>query len=270
MKFTILGSTGFIGSALISYLKSQHIECVTLDLRTEEISDKSLGHVIYAIGEPNFKEKPIESIDAHVLKLEKFLKKANFESFLYLSSTKIYYGSTFTDEDSSLVVNPLKFYSLYNISKIMGEAICNLSQKQNVRIVRLSTVTGKNFKTSNFISSIIFDAIRNKEIILKTKLDSKRDYILLEDVVQILPKISISGKNKIYNVAYGQNLKTREIVEKIKEITGCTYKVERDAKEYSYPPISIQKIKNEFNFNPTSSILTKLNEIIMAFQKNKV
>ena len=76
MKFTILGSSGFIGSALSSHLKSQQIECVDLDLRTEEISDKSLGHVIYAIGEPNFKEKPIQSVDAHVLKLEKFLEKA--------------------------------------------------------------------------------------------------------------------------------------------------------------------------------------------------
>ena len=115
-----MGSSGFIGSALSSHLKSQQIECVDLDLRTEEISDKSLGHVIYAIGEPNFKEKPIQSIDAHVLKLEKFLQKANFESFLYLSSTRIYYGSTSTDEDSSLLVNPLKFDNLYNISKIIS------------------------------------------------------------------------------------------------------------------------------------------------------
>jgi nucleoside-diphosphate-sugar epimerase len=270
LKFTILGSSGFIGSALSSHLKSQQIECVDLDLRTEEIRDKSLGHVIYAIGEPNFKEKPIQSIDAHVLKLEKFLEKANFESFLYLSSTRIYYGSTSTDEDSSLLVNPLKFDNLYNISKIMGEAICNLSHKQNVRIVRLSNVTGKNFDTNIFLSSIIYDAITNKEIILKTKLDSKRDYILLEDVVKILPKISMFGKSKIYNVAYGKNLKNSEIVEKIKEITGCTYKVEKNAKDYSYQPISIQKIQNEFNFNPTSSILTKLNEIITAFQKNKI
>ena len=100
-------------------------------------------------------------------------------------------------------------------------------------------------------------AITNKEIILKTKLDSKRDYILLEDVVKILPKISMFGKSKIYNVAYGKNLKNSEIVEKIKEITGCTYKVEKNAKDYSYQPISIQKIQNEFNFNPTSSILIK-------------
>ena len=270
MKFTILGSTGFIGSSLINYLKSQGIECDTLDLRTQNIDEKSLGHVIYAIGDAgeSFKKKPVEAIDAYILKLKKFLEKANFESFLYLSSTRIYYNSTSTDEDSSLIVDPLKFDNLYNICKIMGEAICNASQKQNVRIVRLSNVTGENFNPNVFLSSIISDAIRNKEIILKTKLESEKDYVLLENVMEILPKISMFGKDKIYNVGYGQNLTNKEIVEKIKEITGCTYSIEPKAKKYSFPTISIQKIKNEFNFQPTS-ILTKLNDIITALQKKQ-
>ena len=93
-------------------------------------------------------------------------------------------------------------------------------------------------------------------------------HILLEDVIEILPKICMSGKDKMYNVGYGQNLKNREIVEKIKEITGCTYSVVKDAKEHSFPTISIQKIQNEFNFQPTS-ILTKLDDIIMALQKKQ-
>jgi nucleoside-diphosphate-sugar epimerase len=76
------------------------------------------------------------------------------------------------------------------------------------------------------------------------------------------------GKDKIYNIGSGQNLKNEEIVEKIKEITGCTYSVVKDAKEHSFPTISIQKIQNEFNFQPTS-ILTKLNDIITAVQKKQ-
>jgi len=268
LKFTILGSTGFIGSSLTNYLKSQAIQCDTLDLRTDKINEKSLGHVIYAIGDAgeSFKKNPIGAIDAHVVKLKKFLERANFESFLYLSSTRVYYSSTSTREDSTLIVDPLKFDNLYNICKIMGEAICNASQKQNVRIVRLSNVTGKNFNTNVFLPSIIFDAIKNKEIILKTKLESEKDYVLLEDVMEILPKICMSGKDKMYNVGYGQNLKNIDIVEKIKEITGCTYNVAKDAKEHSFPTISIQKIQNEFNFQPTS-ILAKLNDIITAIQK---
>ena len=60
-----------------------------------------------------------------------------------------------------------------------------------------------------------------------------------------------------------------DIVEKIKQITGCTYSVTKDAKKHSFPTISIQKIQNEFNFQPTS-ILTKLNDIITAVQKNRI
>ena len=84
--------------------------------------------------------------------------------------------------------------------------------------------------------------------------------------MEILPKICMSGKDKMYNVGYGQNLKNIDIVEKIKQITGCTYNVAKDAKEHSFPTISIQKIQNEFNFQPTS-ILAKLNDIITAIQK---
>jgi UDP-glucose 4-epimerase len=86
--------------------------------------------------------------------------------------------------------------------------------------------------------------------------------------MEILPKISMFGKDKIYNVGCGQNLTNKKIVEKIKEITGCRYSIEPKAKKYSFPTISIQKIKNEFNFQPTS-ILTKLNDIITALQKKQ-
>ena len=179
MKFTVFGSSGYLGSSLVQKFKSEKIECLTPDIRKDKIGDKDLGHIIYAIGVSNFKQNPSKAIDAHVILLNKLLNEVKFESFLYLSSTRIYYDASSTDENSSLVINPSDNNNLYNISKIMGEVICNSSKKQNVRIARLSNVTGNNFNTNLFLPAIIQDAINFKKITLETKLDSEKDMCIL-------------------------------------------------------------------------------------------
>jgi len=265
MRFTVFGSKGYLGTALTDYLKSQNIECLTPDVRNEPIPKENLGHVIYAIGVPGFKQNPIKAVDAHVFLLNKILNETNFESFLYLSSTRIYSNASSTKENLSLVVNPSDFDNLYNISKIMGEAICNISKKQNVRIVRLSNVTGHNFNSSIFLTSIIQDAIKFKKIILQTKLESEKDYVFIDDVLDILPKISMYGKNSVYNIASGQNLTNEKIVRKIQKDTGCEVEVIKNAKKYMFLPISIELIKKEFNFKSTL-VLDKFEDIINAYR----
>ena len=266
MKFTIFGSTGYLGSSLIEKFKADNIEYVAPDLRNEKNLEENLGHVIYAIGVPNFKQFPSKAIDAHVILLNKLLNETNFESFLYLSSTRIYHNASSTDERANLLVNPLDENNLYNISKIMGEAICNSSKKSNVRIVRLSNVTGKNFNSNLFLPSIILESLRSKKITLQTNLQSEKDYVYIDDVVDILPKISLHGNDSTYNVASGKNTTNEQIVKELQKITGCEVEVAKNATKYSFPTISIEKIQNEFDFKPTS-ILDKFDEIVNEYKK---
>lgn len=265
MKFTVFGSTGYLGSSLVKKFRSENIECATPDIRNDKITDEDLGHVIYAIGVPNFKQNPSKAIDAHVILLNKLLNEVKFESFLYLSSTRVYYNTPSTDENSSLVVNPTDDNNLYNISKIMGEAICNSSKKQNVRIVRLSNVIGNNFNSNLFLPSIIQDAINFKKIILQTRLDSEKDYVYIDDVLDILPKISLQGKDVIYNIANGKNTSNEEIVKKLQGITGCEIEIEKTAITYRFPTISINRIQKEFGFKPTS-VLEKFENIVSDYK----
>ncbi len=267
MKFTVFGSSGYIGSSLVNKLKSSNIEYSTPDIRKDKITNENLGHVVYAIGEPNFKQEPLKTIDSDVILLKKLLSESNFDSFLYLSSTRVYFNSISTHEDSPLVVEPDNYDNLYNISKIMGETICNISKKQNIRIVRLSNVTGNNFNANIFLSSIIQEAVKTKKITLQTKLDSERDYVFIDDVIDMMIKISLFGKNSIYNIANGENLTNEKIVNKIQDIIKCEVKVIENAKKYSFLPISINRIQDEFNFIPTP-VLSKFENIINSY-KNK-
>ena len=265
MKFSVFGSNGFIGSNMVNFLRNQRTECDVLDPNDETIFERELGHAIYGIGiTADFRKKPFETVEAHVCLLQKILKKCKFDSFLYLSSTRVYSGSTSTNETEPLLVNPNNSDDLYNISKLMGESLCLASNFQNVRIARLSNVVGNNKNGNDFISTILHDAIINKKIILHTKPSSEKDYVHIDDVVKILFQIVLHGKEKIYNIASGKNTKVIEITNKINNLTNCEVHFAFDAIEQSFPQINIKRIQNEFSFKPTFT-LDKLEKIVATY-----
>lgn len=265
MKFTILGSKGFIGSNLVKNLQAEGVECYCPDIRTDDISGQDLGHVIYAIGIPDFLTRPFDAVEAHVCSFKKIITETTFDSLLYCSGTRVYLENIKTTENSSLSINPNKFEHLYNISKIMGESLCIAAKNPRIKIARLSNVTGNNFESNLFIPSIIREAVIHKKITLQSKLESQKDYIHINDVINILPKICVDGKNQIYNVASGTNLSSKSIIDKIVQIMPVDIEVIPDAKEYSFPPINIDLLKNEFDFKPIS-ILDFIEDMVKNFR----
>jgi len=266
MKITILGASGFIGSHLVTQLREEQINYWAPDRDDFAIYKRHLGHVIYCIGlTADFRTRPFDTVDAHVCLLPKVLKQCKFDSFLYLSSTRVYGAAQgIAREEDPLKIQPLDFNDLYNISKAMGESICFATGKDNVRVVRLSNVYGCDFKSENSISSLIRDAFKNKRIVLHTSLDSKKDYINIKDVVNILPKIAVHGNRKIYNVASGKNVTNAQIVDILGRLTGCIVEVDENAKRICYPNIYVSRIKEEFAFTP-SKITDDLNELVSKY-----
>ena len=263
--FSIIGSNGFIGSNLVKRFNEESTDYSVPDIEDASFLNKNLGDVIYTLGVSDFKKKPYRTVDAHVCILRKILENGRFDSFLYFSSGRIYYNGKTSFEDDSITVNSSNIDDLYNISKLLGESLCISSKLENVRIVRPSNVTGNSFTSNLFIPSIIKDAIKDKKIVLHSSLDSEKDYVYIDDLTKIIPEISLNGKEKIYNIAYGQNTKTKSIVDEISRITNCSVEVAPDAQKFSFPQISIERIKNEFNFKP-ASIIDKLENMVKSFE----
>jgi len=268
LKFTIFGASGFIGSNLAEHFKKEKIDFSVPDIRKEDILNNSLGHVIYSIGVSDFLQRPYDAVEAHVCILRKLLQYGKFDSLLYISSGRIYYNGTSTNEEDSLIINPLQTSDLYNISKVMGESLCVASRHENIRIVRPSNVTGNNITSNLFIPSILRDAVDKKIITLHSTLDSEKDYVYIDDVITILPKIALHGKHKVYNLAFGKNITNKEIVEEISRVTNCKVQITSDAKRFSYPNISITRIQNEFGYKPVS-IIPKLEKMIASYKNSK-
>jgi nucleoside-diphosphate-sugar epimerase len=251
--FTVLGGQGFIGSNLVKYLRESDDEVYVPQRGDQSILRKALGHVIYCIGlTADFRQRTHDTVRAHVCYLSEVLEKTRFDSLLYLSSTRVYANMTRTSEDQALTVNPQDPDDLYDLSKLMGESLCFSCGRPNVRVARLSNVYGLDFKNPMFIFSVIRDAVDEKKVILSVSLDSEKDYVSINDVVNLLREIAIRGHHRLYNVASGVNTTNRELLQSVQSITGCTLEVSENAEKITYPKISISRIREEFNFSPAS------------------
>jgi nucleoside-diphosphate-sugar epimerase len=252
-RFTIIGGKGFVGSHLTRALEAAG---ETVDIPTKgdvESLKGSLGHVLYCAGTTSdFRQRPFDTIDAHVSLLSHVLRAADFESLTYLSSTRVYIRAESTAEDAVLPVLPSDPGDLFNLSKLAGEALCQQSGRAGVRAVRLSNVLGEDFQSDNFVFSLMRDARQSGSIHLQTTLDSEKDYIHIDDAVELILNIARRGKNPVYNVASGKNLSNREVVEAIQTAIPCTLVVDSAANSIRFAPIDTGLIKSEFQFKPRS------------------
>lgn len=268
--FTVIGSAGFIGSHLIHYLRQARFDYCAPNRGDPEVFSRPLGHVIYCAGyTADFRVKMFETVEAHVCYLKNIIARAQFDSLLYLSSTRVYQGADTTHEESDLKINPHNSGNLYNLSKLMGESLCFSIPKPNMRVVRLSNVYGTDMGPQNFLGSLIHDAVEKKEIVLKTALTSSKDYIAVEDVAPLLVAIATRGKHKLYNLASGRNVTNQQIVECLASIAHCSVRVDSHAPDASFPSIQIKRIQSEFQFAPLvlEEILPKITQSVLCSQK---
>lgn len=250
MKFTVFGASGFIGSHLLEHLEGAGHECYAPARGDVSVFERKLGHVMYCIGlTADFRQRPFDTVRAHACFLAEVLERADFESLLYLSSTRVYAGAESGEEDARLVAG-----DLYNLSKLTGESLCFASGRGNVRVARLSNVFGGDFFSENFLPSVIRAAITEHHIVLHTPLDMAKDYVSVDDVAGILPRIAVGGKHRIYNVASGRNTSNRELVAKLSEITGCSVNGVSGKATEIFPSIVIRRLEQEFGYSPLNAL----------------
>jgi nucleoside-diphosphate-sugar epimerase len=271
-RFTILGGTGFVGAHLARHLRANGDE-VSRPGREASLNGE-LGHVVYAIGlTADFRSRPFATIDAHVSRLARVLERARFESFLYLSSTRVYARSPSGDEDSVLSVDPSSPDDLYQLSKLTGESLCLGIDMRTVRVARLSNVfgppiEGAGMHPESLLPGLMRSAIIDGRVRLRTAPETAKDYVFVDDVAKALRRIALQGRSRLYNVASSVNVSNRDIVRRIAEITGCTVEFAHGAPKIIFPRIATERIRSEFAppdalWTPTS-LLTWIGAMLAA------
>lgn len=254
--FTVLGASGYVGSHLVAHLRSCGYPVWAPARGDVEIFSRPLGHVFYCVGlTADFRTRPFETVEAHVGFLADVLQRAQFESLLYLSSTRVYMGGSSTQEDAPLTVCPAEPAHLYNLSKLAGESLCHASGRPGVRVVRLSNVVGPDMEptSGNFIASLLNGA-RMGHIFLQSSLESTKDYIHVNDVMEGLLLIAVKGCSSIYNLASGKNTTHKEWMHWMVQNFGCDFSVELNAPVQHFPEIEVGKMEKEFEFCARSEL----------------
>lgn len=254
--FTVLGASGYVGSALVRHLRAIGEDCATPGRGDPCLFERPLGHVIYCIGlTADFAQRPFDTVDAHVGVLRELLARGRFDSLVYLSSTRLYdsqphAAGALCRETDDLHLNPHNRRHIYDLSKAMGEALCLQASGGRARVARLSCVYGGDLDQENFLHATIRKALTRHRLEIDSAPDTARDYIHIDDVVRLLPEIARRGRG-VYNLASGVNVANRQLVAAVSTATGCAIRL-TGRNGAPAPLVSVERLRDEFDFRPAA------------------
>lgn len=240
-KILVTGATGLVGSAIVKKLLEQGNNKVVALVRNSEKAEKifadyatgnleimisdicdlkpeaiGVDYIIHAASQTSskaFVNQPVETINTAIKGTTTILEFARVnpvKSFVYLSSMEVY-GLPVTDEkiyeDHSTNLDTMAVRSCYPESKRMCENICvSYSSEYDipVKIVRLTQTFGPGvaYNDGRVFAEFARCAIEGRNIVLKTKGETKRNYLYLEDAVDAVLAVLLKGENgNAYNAA---------------------------------------------------------------------
>ena len=259
--FTVLGAGGWIGKQLCTYLENQGYVVYPVGRQTLNdwlSSENNPGRVINTIGlTADFRDQPHETCEAHVEIVSRILRRKNLERLVSLSSTRLYINSTQTDEKSNISVNSNDPGDIFSLSKLLGEALILQDPNPQLKVARISNVIGKNQPKDTFIGMLIDEYNKKGYAEILQPPDYGKDYIAITETLRLLTKISISSKNRIYNIASGQNISNQRIAEWLTQ-QGIEVRFKSVRKGHqSFPKINIENTQREFTTSPLDLSITK-------------
>jgi UDP-glucose 4-epimerase len=210
---------------------------------------------------------------ANALNLIEMCSRHHVNRFIF-SSTAAVYGipeNVPVTEDSSLLpINP------YGASKMMVErALGDISLSSDLQYVALRYFNvagadplsriGQRYKEATHLITLSLRTalgLREQLNIFGADYDTPdgtciRDYIHVDDLVDThllaLDYLSEGHKSRVFNCGYGHGYSVREVVEKVKQVTGVDFRVCETARRPGDPPSLIadaSRIRSELGWKP--------------------
>lgn len=261
-EITLLGSSGYIGSAFLSYCKNSGISIESP--KREELHSykhKRIKTLLWCIGiTSDFHTRLYETVEISVSYLNEFLYNNDIEQVVYMSSTRIFKRNTFVTEETMPLLLPSCKDDVYALSKVLGEAIC-LHSGIKAKIIRISNVysVATPNKPIGFLGSVL-GSLKSKECIFNTTPNSTRNFVHIDDVTDIAMKIIKNSDRDIYHIASAENISNSQI-DSILKRNGIDVKYGHDISELISPCLDIDLIANEF-YTPRNTFLGDFDALI--------
>jgi len=265
MNFTILGGGGFIGRHLQNFLSARGHVCQEPPPRGSVPPGMNLGHIVYCCGvRPGGTTGGSEQVEAHCGWLARILDHNAFDSLLYLSSVRVYGARTEGREVDTPSFDAAGAGAVYAATKAAGEYLCLAHPNCKVRVGRLASVYGPDFRSSGFLPSVLRSALAG-HITFESAPTSAKDYVALPDVLELIENIVLNGHQRLYNVASGEKTSHLQLAEALAGLTKCTYAFRPGAPEIFESTPSISLICSEFSYRP-SNLLHDLGALLDSYR----
>lgn len=240
-KVLVTGANGFIGSHVFDYFNRIGYTVVgwgncSIDRNKALIKKVDLSNtdeiemylnidmpniIIHCAGSANVAESitnPKNDLQGNTIIVHNLLftlkkLKLSHVKVIILSSAAVYGNPIKLPIKECTPVNPVSPYALH---KQMVEDICHYfirNHRMNIKILRIFSAYGCGLKKQIFWDMYV-KYMNTDKLEMFGSGDESRDFINIEDVVQAIYLISTSSSgNQIYNIANGEEIKIKEVVQ---------------------------------------------------------
>ena len=220
--------------------------------------------------------RPFDTVEAHVSHLAQVLQhgleRGSLESLVYLSSTRLYDSQVtgVANETAVLPLDPANPRHLYDFSKGLGESLCHVAGQGRARVARLACVYEGPQDADGFLPALLRQVLAARSAgVARVEVSSSphfaRDYVHLDDVVDALIRIAVSGRQPVYNVASGANVSNADLFEYLACRWGCKVQPLLQTVPSSAPQVDIERLCFELHWRPRS-FFDALDDVLEACQ----
>jgi UDP-glucose 4-epimerase len=263
-KIIITGSSGFIGSALISKLKKENIAYIGLSRKNINGLTKISSYadfsgdnnsILVHLAQPN--NTKIESYVEEVQLFES-LVSSNWEHIIYISSATVYGDQIETPRKPE---EEIFEYNNYTAVKLKCEKI---TLNKRGTCLRFSNIFGPNMSKENVISEILFQIFNSDKIVVKN-IHPIRDFLWIDDAVSAIIQTIKIKPSGIINVGSGVGISIEELAKNIIHINNKPNKFlspKNFEKRKSVLILNIDKTKKILKWEPKTTIIDGLSKLI--------
>lgn len=278
LKVVVTGANGNIGSELVKALLREGNELISISDSDKRIEDGDyfeglskpdeidvLYHLAAASFVPESWRNPPAFIKSNVLgttRILEFCRKYHVR-LVYVSSYA--YGiPQYLPIDEK---HPVSAVNPYGLSKIMGEDLCRFygdNYEVDYAIVRPFNVYG-TLKNKALLIPEIIEQIKFADEIRVKDLRPKRDYIFIDDLIDLLVEVKNHTTNQVYNAGSGESYSVGEIIGICQEVWRTDLSVYSDETERKNEipdtRCDISKVKKELGWTPKFSFKEGIKQI---------